>query len=263
MSTPLSPRARWAVRTATAVATAVAVTIPSAAVAAEAPSPRTPWISVSDVLAASLERMSAAEAEASAAELARAKPASARQLSAAPVPSEPRILATVEGVEILEPSTRTLEIGFHEGSTRGLPLTPVGRLLSNETNMNAPEDRDGPGYRLMSSRGRAAGASSAVDLAVPKGEEVLAVATGTVKSVSRYALYGSTSDVLVEIVPAGKPGLNVQVFHVEGVKVQAGDRVVAGETVVAESARQLPFPSQIDRHVGSAGPHVHVQVLRG
>lgn len=256
MSHAVSRRARWAVRTATAAGTAVLLAVPTAASAAELPAPPTPWLSVSDVLAATLERASAPPAP---------EPAPvAKKPAAEPKPApKPRILATVEGVEIVEPSTRMAAIGFHEGSSRGLPLTPVGKLRSNQTRMNAPEDRKGPEYHLMPSRGRSAGASSAVDLAMPKNEPVLAVATGTVRSVSPYSLYGTTPDLLIEITPAGRPGLNVQVFHVRDAKVAPGDKVVAGETVLAAKPRQLPFPSQVDRYVGHAGPHVHVQVLEG
>lgn len=257
MSLSLSLRARWAVRTATAATTAAVLTaaLSTSAVAAEEtsePTVATPWISVSDVLADSLARMS---------ENAPVAPASGTAATL-PAPAEdPRILATVEKVELYEPSTRLSAIGFHEGSTRGLALTPVGELLSNGSRMNAPEDREGPGYHIMSSRGRAAGASSAIDLAMPVDEQVLSVVSGTVRSVSRYALYGATSDVLIEITPDGRPDLNVQIFHVRDVTVSAGDRVVAGETPIA-LPRQLPFGSQIDRIVGYAGPHVHVQVLR-
>ena len=68
------------------------------------------------------------------------------------------------------------------------------------------------------------------------------------------------SDVLVEIVPEGRPDLAVRMMHIEGVRVQEGDKVEAGRTVVAAHSRLLPFPSQIDRFAGSH-PHVHLEVL--
>ena len=35
-------------------------------------------------------------------------------------------------------------------------------------------------------------------------------------------------------------------LHIDGVLVRAGDRVVAGETVIAPRPTQLPFESQVD-----------------
>lgn len=218
---------------------------------ADAVAPQLPWASVSDVLAATLQGQKAA------------KPAPARVTAAAPAPlpaTDLRVFATVDGMELVEPSTEIDAIGFHEGSTQGRDLHPVGRAVSNESRMTAPADVEGPDYRILASRGRGVGASTAVDIAMAEDVPVHSLVSGTVVSVSEYSLYGRTSDVLIEVVPAGRDDVKVQVFHVRAPQVAAGDQVVAGETVLAHP-RQLPFGSQIDRHVGKAGPHIHVQVV--
>jgi hypothetical protein len=43
--------------------------------------------------------------------------------------------------------------------------------------------------------------------------------------------------------------------------VQPGDRVVAGETVVAAAPRMLPIVSQVDEHSATGWPHVHIEVV--
>lgn len=257
MSTALPRHVRRALRASVAAATVLALGIPGIAQAAppvSASAPDTPWTSVSDVLAESLQRMQAASARA---EVVPASPAPAPP----PAPA-PRVLATVDGVELVEPSTSLSAIGFHEGATTATALTPVGRAVANDSWIDTPPTTDGPDYRIMPSRGRDAGPTTAVDLALPEAEQVRSVVTGTVVNVQQYALYGETTDLLIEIVPEGHTDLKVQLFHMRDARVAIGDRVTAGETVVADHPRQLPFGSQIDRFVGHAGPHVHAQVVR-
>ncbi|MBW3619226.1 MAG: M23 family metallopeptidase [Actinobacteria bacterium] len=268
MSLPLSRHARAFGRSATIstallglALTAAPATATEPAFAQAAPdafAPQLPWASVSDVLAATLETRALAGSPA-AASAATATPVAPPAPAPEPEP-EHRVFATVAGLELLEPSTEIAAIGFHEGSTQGLPLHPVGKVLSNEGRMTSPEDVAGPDYRILASRGRGVGASTAVDIAMSEDLPVHAVVSGTVVNVSDYSLYGRTNDVLIEIVPEGYADVKVQVFHVRHAQVAVGDQVVAGETVLARP-RQLPFGSQIDRHVGKAGPHVHIQVV--
>lgn len=114
----------------------------------------------------------------------------------------------------------------------------------------------------LASRYRGTGSRSAVDLVVQPGVEVRAPVTGTVRSAEAYVLYCRYTDHEVVIEPDDRPGWLVVVLHVEGLAVQAGDRVVAGVTSIAPRARRLPFESQVDRHAGSpTWPHVHVEVF--
>lgn len=262
MSFPLHVHARAVVRSATISVLLLAFAIPSLPAAAvpaavftpetgpaDAVAPQLPWTSVSDVLAATLLGQKAATTA-----VAEVEPAPAPEPA-----SEHRVFATVDGLELREPSTEILEIGFHEGSTQGRSLHPVGRVVGNESRMTAPADVEGPDYRILASRGRGVGASTAVDIAMDEGVPVHGMVTGTVVSVSDYSLYGRTTDVLIEIVPDAAPTTKVQVFHVRDPQVAAGDRVT--EDMVIASPRLLPFGSQIDRHVGHAGPHIHVQVV--
>lgn len=177
----------------------------------------------------------------------------------------PTVFAAVDGVSLLLPGD-VRAVGFHEsGSASALPLAPIGRLDANDNaaRITLPAvrgERDG-GYVVLPTRRRPAGPTTAVDLSMSTGEPVASPVTGTVAVAEYYRLYGRTHDGLVEIVPDGRPDLRVRVLHVEDLRVQAGQRVRAGETHLAAGARLLPFPSQIDRHAGRH-PHAHVEVVR-
>ena len=179
-----------------------------------------------------------------------------------PVPA-PSVLARVAGVQLLSVSPESSAHGFHEGSTRSLALTPVGRPVANQRGIELPPAADeGVDYVVMTSRGRATSPTSAVDVAVPEGTPIASPVSGQVIDVSRYALYGKMTDVMIRIRPAANPEVTVTLFHVTHPAVGPGDEVTAGETVVAAGPRPLPFGSQIDKWVGHAGPHVHIQVDR-
>ncbi|MDQ3932873.1 MAG: M23 family metallopeptidase, partial [Actinomycetota bacterium] len=55
--------------------------------------------------------------------------------------------------------------------------------------------------------------------------------------------------------------LRVVMIHLRDVRAFAGQRVEAGQTIIAGSANRFPFASQIDRYLGDVpGPHVHIEV---
>ena len=93
--------------------------------------------------------------------------------------------------------------------------------------------------------------------------EIRSPVTGRVKRAGRYVLYCKHSDDYVVIEPDDRPGWEVKVLHIDGVRVRAGNRVVAGQTVLAPRATQLPFESQVDkvRTADPAWPHVHIEVV--
>lgn len=166
--------------------------------------------------------------------------ATSAALAAAPRPAPP--MATVDGVELAAPARDVAAVGFHEGGSRGLPMTPVDDHV------------------VMPSRGRGTSPTSAVDIAVGADRTVTAPVSGTVTAANAYSLYGGIRDKLVYIAP-DDGDVTVQMNHLVDVKVEVGDRVEVGEPIA--TARQLPVSSQVDRyHNGPAGPHVHMDVTR-
>lgn len=174
-------------------------------------------------------------------------------------------LAAIDGLRLLLPAEEAVVVGFHEASTdAALELDPVGRVVANEntTRFSPPAtDPDGSDYRVLSSRGRAQAATSAIDVVLRDDEDVLAPVTGTVADVRTYWLYGEHRDHRIEVVPDEAPDLRVVLVHVDDVRVAAGEQVTAGESVLAGTANRFPFASQIDRETDpDRWPHVHLEV---
>jgi murein DD-endopeptidase MepM/ murein hydrolase activator NlpD len=155
------------------------------------------------------------------------------------------VFAQVGDLALRLPSHAVVVHGFHEASNRtSFAMTPVG---------------DEP--RVLPSRGRPAPATSAVDIVLVDDEPVRSPITGTVEVAESFHVYGKHADRRIVLVPDDAPELRVVVLHVTGVAVTAGDRVEAGVSVLAESARRFPFRSQIDDETApDAWPHVHYEV---
>lgn len=177
---------------------------------------------------------------------------------------QPVTFARVGAVELLLPAEQVLLVGFHEAALpAALELRPQGTLLSNEnpTKFTPPADGPGPGYIVLSSRGRRHPATSAADLVLRDGTPVRSPVSGTVTDVRPYLLYGRYDDVRIEIAPDAAPELRVVLIHLDGPAVRAGDRVEAGRTVLAEGPNRFPFASHIDRYFPvERWPHVHIEV---
>lgn len=188
--------------------------------------------------------------------------AMAGPLTAAPAEQPPeQVFAHVGGLDLGLPHGQPVAVAFHEASRpEALELTPSGRLLSNDnaTKYTPPADSSGPDYRVLSSRGRARPASSAVDVVVPAGGAAIAPVSGTVVEAREYLLYGNVRDWRVVIQPDARPDLHVVLIHLHEPAVTAGDAVEAGATLAV--VRQLPFASHVDYVVGQRLPHLHLEV---
>lgn len=157
--------------------------------------------------------------------------------------------ATAGGITLLHPAARVERIGFHESNHDGAREL---ELLSTAT---VPV--------VMEARERGTAARTAADVVVDPAAEIRAPVTGRVKRAGTYVLYCEHSDDFVVIAPDSHPAWEVKILHIDGVRVRAGARVVAGETVLAPHATPLPFESQVDelRTVEPAWPHVHIEVV--
>lgn len=173
--------------------------------------------------------------------------------------ASPTVFATVAGQDLVLPGP-VQGVGFHEsGRAAALAMSPVGRREGNLTAAGSADGDAAGRYMVLPTRHRGSGATTAVDISMADGEWVSSPVTGTVTAVSPYNLYGSSPDMIVEIVPEDRPELLVRIMHIDGVGLRVGEEVEAGRTVVAARSRRLPFPSQIDRYAGEH-PHVHIEV---
>lgn len=216
-------------------------------------------------------REKAAEKKAAKKKAAKKKAAEKRKAEAAasPFPEGPsRLFARHDGMHLFTPSADPVRIGFHEAAYgTAVGMIPLGRALANDNGGKyhlpplTPTDQQ---YLVLSSRGRPHHATSAVDIVMRPGEPVRSVVTGMVVEVRPYMLYGVHPDAMIRIRSAEDNGKIVTMLHVTGTRVHVGQQLLAGKTIVADSATSFPFLSQIDYYLGGKPhPHVHVEVKRG
>jgi hypothetical protein len=151
-------------------------------------------------------------------------------------------------VTVRLPSARVEFVGFHQSNHEGArELTVL---------------EGAPRPRTLESRGRLTDARTAADVVSDPDVEIRAPVTGTVKRSGTYVLYCKYSDDYAVIAPDVHPSWEVKVLHIDGVRVRPGDRVVAGQTVIATRPTKLPFASDTDRYSAKPPwPHVHIEVV--
>ncbi len=152
--------------------------------------------------------------------------------------------ATAGGVDLYLPGFGPYYVGFHQSASGGGHVQSATHDVATD---------------VLPSRGRGTNRASAVDVVLRPGDDVIAAVSGEVIEATEYRLYGKYRDVRVSIVPDADPSTVVTMLHMQGLQVAVGDRVEAGRTVVADSARTFPFASQIDRFSGQSWGHVHIE----
>lgn len=156
--------------------------------------------------------------------------------------------ARVDDITVRLPSSRVEFVGFHQSNHEGArDLTVL---------------EGAPRPRTLEGRGRLTGAKTAADVVIDPDKQVRAPVTGRVKRAGTYVLYCEHSDDYAVIAPDAHPAWEVKILHIDGVSVRAGDRVVAGESVIAQRPTKLPFESDTDEFSAKpAWPHVHIEVV--
>lgn len=156
--------------------------------------------------------------------------------------------AATGGITLVHPAREVELIGFHEaGHTGSQQMTVSGTAVN---------------WTVLDTRYRGTGSRTAADIAIEPDADIYAPVTGTVKFAGTYTLYCQYRDDFVYISPDDQPGWEVRMFHIDGVLVSSGQRVVAGQTKLAPRVTRLPFESQIDELTGEPSwPHVHVEVV--
>jgi murein DD-endopeptidase MepM/ murein hydrolase activator NlpD len=181
------------------------------------------------------------------------------------LPNGPVELATYGDVRIVTEGSRVELVSFHESSaSAALPFESSHAVISaNPAVESDAPDEDAP-VIVLPTRQRAGAPTSAIDLALTPGEQVVAPISGEVVAVDDFSLYGRTPDVIVKIRSSEDPNVVLRALHLVDPLVEVGDTVEAGVTPIAAEARQLPFESQMDRftaaHRGQAAPHVHFEM---
>ena len=156
--------------------------------------------------------------------------------------------AVIGRIPVHYPAAVVETVGFHESGHDGSKPWPVNDVAAQWT--------------VLDSRERDTHPRSAADIVVAPGTEIRSPVTGTVVAAQTYVLYCEHSDDLLFIEPDEQPGWQVRIFHISGLQVSIGDRVEAGVTMIAPSATQLPFESQVDKETAEPSwPHVHIEIV--
>ncbi len=156
---------------------------------------------------------------------------------------------SVGDIDLFLPSQAVELIGYHQSTH------PGAQGIENLDVAGIP-------MMVMDSRNRGTHRMGAADLAVHPGFEIRSPVTGTVIRGGGYILYCTYRDDYVVIEPDARPGWEVKVLHIDGLQVSTGDRVIAGETVLAPTQTLFPFRSQIDEFTGEPSwGHVHIEVV--
>lgn len=161
-------------------------------------------------------------------------------------------VGSAAGVTLLHPGWIVERVGWHQAYAGNQPteMTPAPTAISDF---------------VLPSRGRGTGSHTAADIPVDPSSAVWAAESGVVARAGTYYLQDSSGrlhlDVFVVIRPDSNPDKEVTMLHMVGQRVQPGDRVESGVTIVADHSRKFPFVSQVDDYTASPSwPHVHLEI---
>jgi hypothetical protein len=196
--------------------------------------------------------------------VAGAAPSPSPTTSAAEAAPRWPAFARAAGITLYLPVRHPVAVLYHEASFHdALRLRPLGHLARNANHWGFSRlpATPGPGYIVMSSRGRGTPATSAADVVIPARTPVRSPVTGTVIAVRPYRLYCTYPDVQVRIRTRGGGGRDIVLIHLDHVEVQPGERVFATLSVIG-TPRVFPFRSQVDDYVRGGNPHVHIEITK-
>ncbi|MCD8199507.1 MAG: M23 family metallopeptidase [Coriobacteriaceae bacterium] len=190
------------------------------------------------------------------------------------------IIATSEGIEIHSavPANHLTEILIHNASysyacpieTQLTEATNVDVIAAHGTGRDAKAQPTGDAWMtgefircFRSSNGGPR--MSAIDCGGAPGTTVYAPVSGTVVRVTEYKLYDEYPDIRIHIQPDGNSDLDVVMIHLQNATVEAGDRVEAGETPLAQIRDVYAYigdEMQLKDYTAEddMGNHTHIQV---
>ncbi len=190
------------------------------------------------------------------------------------------IIATSEGIELHSavPVNHLTEILIHNASysyacpieTQLTEATNVDVIAAHGTGRDAAAQPTGDewmtGEFIRCFRSSNGGPRmSAIDCGGAPGTTVYAPVSGTVVRVTEYKLYDEYPDIRIHIQPDGNADLDVVMIHLQNATVEAGDRVEAGETPLAQIRDVYAYigdEMQLKDYTAEddMGNHTHIQV---
>ena len=181
------------------------------------------------------------------------------------------VVARAEGVDVLLPVAQQVStaVAFHPvDNSDAVPFSPVGdRLGGGDLGQKLADIFAGGGgiqYYLMGGEGGEQSSSTAgLDVGAVPGSPVVSPVDGKVTAIKQYRVLGRYSDVEIDIRLAGDPSLLLLITHISRPKVEIGDAVQRGTTVLG-SVRGFPaaLDQSLSQYTSDNGDHVQLVVLR-
>jgi hypothetical protein len=185
--------------------------------------------------------------------------------------SDQVVIARVSDVPILlpVPGEATTAIAYHPvGSPDAVAFSPEGECVSGggigRRLADIFQSGGGVQYYLIGGDGGDGSAETAgLSVGAVPGSSIVSPVDGVVVAVKEYELSGRHTDVQVDIRLAADPTLMLVLTHVDDVRVEPGEQVVAGETLIGEVrafARELD--QALREFTSDHGDHAQLMVLR-
>jgi len=181
------------------------------------------------------------------------------------------VVAQIEGLDLVLPVARevTTAVAYHPVDNAGtVPFAPAGdRLSGGSLGQKLADIFAGGGaiqYYLMDGAGGERSSSTAgLDVGAVPGSAIVSPVDGKVTAIKQYSILGRYPDVEVHIQLAHDPTLLLVLTHITRPKVEIGDVVARGETVLG-AVRGFPttLDQALSRYTSDTGDHVQMMVLR-
>ena len=181
------------------------------------------------------------------------------------------VVAQVDGLDFVLPVARevTTAVAYHPvDNADTVPFAPAGdRLSGGSLGQKLAAIFAGGGaiqYYLMDGAGGERSSSTAgLDVGAVPGSAVVSPADGKVTAIKQYRILGRYADVEMHVQLAHDPSLLLVLTHLTRPKVEIGDVVARGDTVLG-AVRGFPtaLDQALSRYTSDTGDHVQMMVLR-
>ena len=181
------------------------------------------------------------------------------------------VVARIDDVDVLLPVARraTTAVAFHAvDNSDTVPFTPVGdRLGGGDLGQKLADIFAGGGgvqyYLMGGTGGEESPSTSGLDVGAVPGSEVVSPVDGKVTAIKEYSIFGRHDDVEIDIQLTSDPSLLLVVTHIATPKVEIGDVVQRGTSVLG-TVRGFPasLEQALSQYTSDNGDHVQLLVLR-
>ena len=186
-------------------------------------------------------------------------------------PDEAVVVAQIEDTDVLLPVARevTTAVAFHPvDNPDAVGFSPVGeRVGGGDLGQKLADIFAGGGglqyYLMDGADGQDSPSTAGLDIGAVPGSPVLSPVDGKVTGIKQYSVLGRYRDYEIDITLAADPSLLLIVTHIAKPRVDIGDVVQRGTTVLGAVRG---FPAELDQALSQFtldnGDHVQVTVVR-